>query len=141
MKMEEAYRELTKHFISCWKDEQGHPLTPIVLENEEISRKSEGHSWVRFSVDIFSFSPDSMGVKGNRRVNRSGIQAVEIYVPLNHKTKELNDLVSKAIRLYEGETFNGVNFRNPSTYVTNEESDSLWYGTVVKIPFEFTEII
>lgn len=141
MKLEDAERELTKHFMCNWKDAKGKPLTDIVVENEEVKKGNENRPWVRFSVDIFSFSPDSMGARGNRRVLRRGIQSIQIFVPLNHKTKELNTLRTKAIRMYEGEEFNGVNFRNPRTAVMQEDSDSVWYGEVVQIPFEFIEII
>ena len=141
MKLEDAERELTKHFLSQWRDSKGKLLTKVVFENEEVKSGEEDKPWVRFSVDIFSFSPDSMGAKGNRRVLRRGTLSIQIFVPLNHKTKELNTLRTKAIRIYEGEEFNGVNFRNPRTNTMLEESDSVWYGEIVQIPFEFIEII
>lgn len=141
MKLEDVERELTKHFLSQWRDPKGKLLTKVVVENEEVKDGEEDKPWVRFSVDIFSFSPDSMGAKGNRRVLRRGTLSIQIFVPLNHKTKELNTLRTKAIRIYEGEEFNGVNFRNPRTNTMLEESDSVWYGEIVQIPFEFIEII
>ena len=141
MKLEDVERELTKHFLCLWKDDKGNPLTDIVVENEEVKKGNKNRPWVRFSVDIFSFSPDSMGAKGNRRVSRRGMLSVQIFVPKNRKTNQLNTLRNKAIRMYEGEVFNGVNFRNPRTVVMDEDSDSIWYGELVQIPFEFIEII
>lgn len=141
MKLEDVDRELTKCFLSRWKDPQGKALTKVVLENEETKLGVKDEPWVRFSVDIFSFSPDSMGAKGNRRVSRRGMLSVQIFVPKNRKTNQLNTLRNKAIRMYEGEVFNGVNFRNPRTVVMDEDSDSIWYGELVQIPFEFIEII
>lgn len=141
MELEIVDRELVKHFLCRWKDDTGKPLTTIVLENEEVKKGDETRPWVRFSVDIFSFSPDSMGAKGNRRVSRRGTISIQIFVPRNRKTYELNALRAKAIRMYEGEELNGVNFRSPRSSVMQEDSDSLWYGEIVQIPFEFIEII
>lgn len=141
MTLEDFDRELTKQFLSQWKSPDGKPLTKVILENEEVKLGAKDVPWVRFSVDIFSFSPDSMGAKGNRRVSRRGSLSIQIFVPKNRKTNQLNTLRNKAIRMYEGEVFNGVNFRNPRTAVMDEESDSIWYGELVQIPFEFIEII
>lgn len=141
MILEDAKRELTKHFLSCWKNEEGELLTKVVFENEQITSGEENMPWVRFSVDIFRFSPDSMGVEGNRRVERQGLVNVQIFVPLNEKTKLLNDLVARTIRMYESKKYAGVYFRNPRAETMIEESDSLWYGQLVTIPFDFIEII
>lgn len=141
MKLEDVQRELTKHFLKSWKDEEGQLITPVVLENEEITDADESHPWVRFSVEIFSFSADSMGSKGNRRVNRYGLVAIEISVPLNKKTKELNDLIARVIRIYEGEKVDNLYFRNPRSSTMVEKAESLWYGATVTVEFDFTEII
>lgn len=141
MTIEDAKRDITKHFLCRWKDVDGEPLTTVVLENEPITVGKEGEPWVRFSVDIFLFSADSMGVEGNRRVMRSGLMNIQIFVPLNEKTGRLNELSAKAIRLFEGKKFEGVFFRNPRTQTIEEESDSLWFGSLVTIPFDFVEII
>lgn len=141
MRIEDVKREITRHFLSCWRDEEGKLLTPVVLENEEITDANENSPWIRFSVEIFSFSADSMGSKGNRRVNRYGSLSVQIFVPLNKKTKELNDLIARVIRIYEGENLHSVYFRNIRSMTTDEKSDSLWYGTTVTVEFDFIEII
>lgn len=141
MKLEDVQRELTRHFLNCWKNEEGELRTPVVLENEEISDGNENSPWVRFSVEIFSFSADSMGSKGNRRVSRYGSVAIQVFVPLNKKTKELNDFIAQIIRIYEGEKLDNVYFREPRTLAIVEKPDSLWYGTTVTVEFDFTEII
>ena len=56
MRIEDVQRELTRHFLNCWKDEEGKLLTPVVLENEEIRDGDENSPWIRFSVEIFSIS-------------------------------------------------------------------------------------
>lgn len=141
MKIEDVQRELTRHFLNCWKDEEGNLITPVILENEEIRDGDENSPWIRFSVEIFSFSADSMGSKGNRRVNRYGSIFVQVFVPLNEKTKELNDFIARVIRIYEGEKLDNIYFRNLRTMTTDEKSDSLWYGSTVTVEFDFTEII
>lgn len=141
MRIEDVKREITRHFLSCWCDEEGKLLTPVVLENEEIRDGDENSPWIRFSVEIFSFSADSMGSKGNRRVNRYGSISVQVFVPLNEKTKELNGLIARVIRIYEGEKFDNIYFRNLRTMTIDEKSDSLWYGSTVTVEFDFTEII
>lgn len=141
MRIEDVKREITRHFLSCWCDEEGKLLTPVVLENEEIRDGDENSPWIRFSVEIFSFSADSMGSKGNRRVNRYGSISIQVFVPLNEKTKELNGLIARVIRIYEGEKFDNIYFRNLRTMTIDEKSDSLWYGSTVTVEFDFTEII
>lgn len=141
MRIEDVQRELTRHFLNCWKDEEGKLLTPVVLENEEIRDGDENSPWIRFSVEIFSFSADSMGSKGNRRVNRYGSISVQVFAPLNEKTKELNEFIARVVRIYEGEKFDNIYFRNLRTMTIDEKSDSLWYGSTVTVEFDFTEII
>ena len=133
-------RCLSKYFIDHWISGEGAPLSLVITQNEEIQTVKPDNPWVRFSVDLFSFLEDSLGVVGNRRMLREGIIAVQIFVPAMSRTKLLNELVSTVISIFEGKKYEGVIFRALTIDKIDEPDDSIWFGKVVKIPFEFTEI-
>ena len=79
----------------------------------------------------------SLGGLGNRKFDRTGLILIQVFGQLDRGTKEVDDLVEKALAIYEGKTVDLIRFMS----ATPREVGPLdgWLLTSVDIAFEWTE--
>lgn len=136
-KLTEASPAVISHFVTEWES-----TTPIVLDNEDqsIVDLPDSSEWVRVSIRHADRRQTSLGAVGNRRFTSIAICFISIFVTLNLGRKRLDELMEKAVEIFEGITLpnSTVSFREVIGK-ENPREDRYFSGTV-EANFEYQEI-
>lgn len=112
------------------------PGTPLTFENEKFE-PPEGQPWVRLTVRNIQAVQRTLGRPGNRRFQRDAMMLAQVFVPGDTGTKESDSLTEALRGIFEGVSFDGLDFRAVSTREVGV--DNGWHSTLVEGPFDYEE--
>ena len=111
--------------------------TDIATVNVKFDTENRDLEWVRLSVTPSQNYQQTLGGKGTRKFQRTGIITVQIFVPIQTNILVSTSLSDEVLSIFEGEKFNGVVCNNSN--VTPIGRDGKWYQTNVNIDYNFIE--
>jgi hypothetical protein len=106
------------------------PHMEIIWPN--MKGKSNGNSWVRFTIITGTGNQKSTGSEKNLH-RHTGILIVEIFIPLNQGDKEGLDIADKIQSYFIGFQSGGLVCRTPSLDQVGQSEN--WFKLNVNVPF------
>jgi hypothetical protein len=103
MTRQEAKKTLLKYFIDNF--DLGYQ---VAYSNNEYFTKPSDEPWVRFMILNQNSDQRSYGAKGNRRFDRRGIIAYQVFIPANTGTYDGDTICEYINNLFEGERFSEI---------------------------------
>ncbi len=120
-------------FQTAWASE-----TAFTFENENFDPPDES-PWVRLSVQHTDAGQETLGSAGNRNFERIGSVLVQIYTLLNAGTERSDELVEKAVEIFEGKEFAGTTVRFKDVAGRESGPTGRWYLAIVEADFVYIE--
>jgi hypothetical protein len=131
----EARKAVYEAFVAEWDD-----LTPYTLDNEDFDAPETG-PWVRLAVRHTDAGQETLGPDGSRRFFRRASALVQVFVPINKGTFDMDAYTSAARDVFEGVRLVGTTVRFGDVVVreTGPDRERKWYQAVVEAPFQYDE--
>lgn len=118
----------------------GLPVERITFDNEEFESLEQGSlNWVRLVVRSTTRQQDTIGRPSNRRYRSAATVIVQVYTQVNTGVKSSDSLVEEIQSIFEGVSFDGLDFDEAAT-PTELGVDGRWYVATVEAPFDYDEI-
>lgn len=111
--------------------------TPVTFDNEAFDGDKQTRPWVRLSVRIVGSEQHTLGPVGARRFRRDGLAFVQVFTLANTGTAKGTELSEQAAAIFEGVSFNGLDFG--AAQVLSKGTEGKWYVNLVEVPFDFDE--
>lgn len=127
----EARDAVYERFIARWAGRSA-----FTFENESF-KPPDGAPWVRIAVRNIGSAQDSLGPVGKRRFQRKALLFGQVFVPGDTGTKDSDSLVAALQDIFEGTSFEGLDFRAVSSREVGV--DDGWHQTLVEGPFDYEE--
>ena len=109
-----AKESIVQQFVTDWGVNSAY-----TLDNEKFNPPVDA-PWVRLVVRHVASQQTSLGGLGNRKFDREGLVLIQVFGRLDRGTKEVDDLVEKALAIYEGKTIDLIRFTSRSEEHTSE---------------------
>lgn len=136
LEINEARDIAVRRFRLNWT---GTPLTQVLVQNQDNSNVDNGDDpWVRVSVAETGGGQQTLGEAGTRKYRRQFSVFIQIYTDNNTGLEAAGALAVEARRIYEGRSFDGLDFNNARVFPTQTEEK--WQLTLVEAEGEFDEI-
>ncbi|KFH18434.1 hypothetical protein ELZ19_06685 [Brucella abortus] len=113
-------------------------FTAVTLDNEDF-KPPKDDPWVRLAVRHRASTQETLGPKGHRRFARFGAAFVQVFVPQNTGTLDMDRLLTRAREAFEGLTLAGTTVRFLDVIVRETGPDGKWNASVVEAVFEYDE--
>lgn len=132
--LNEAREAMYQALYSAWSG-----TTPIQFDNEDYD-PPRGGEWARLTVRHQDSGQDTLGAKGNRKYERSGIAWTQVFVPKNTGTARADVLATLARETFEGERLAGTTVYFTDVIVREVgATDDGWYQVNVEANFTYHE--
>lgn len=134
MTPKEVRNEIVKRFLAQFTGQfaiavTGHRFVPPQIPAP----------WVRISVIFNEGGQTSLGVKGNRRFQKSGFVNVQVFTPVNKGTDQNDDMAQNILAFLDGESMgHGLWLYDGSIKTIGDKDD--YYQQNVVIEFNFEDI-
>ncbi len=136
LEIDEARDIAVRRFRQNWT---GTPLSQVIMQDQDDSKvDGGGDPWVRLTVSETGGGQQTLGSPGTRKYRRQFSTFVQIYTPKNEGLKRAGALSVEARRIYEGRSFDGLDFNDARVFPTRVEEK--WQLTLVQAEGEFDEI-
>ena len=136
LELDEAQDIAVRRFRDNWT---GTPLTNVLVVGQDNSTVNGGQDpWVRISVQETGGGQQSLGAPTERKYRREFSVFVQIYTLAASGVKGGSVLAAEARRIYEGLSFDGLDFQNARIFPQVPEEK--WLVTLVEAEGEFDEI-
>lgn len=112
--------------------------TPIFLENDT-GTPPAGVPWVRVSIRHTDAEQESLGEQGQRRIVRSALLFVQVFVPLNTGTTVARTLAQQARQIFELVRIDSNNVRFYVPQIRELGNDGSFFGILVEVPLQYDE--
>lgn len=126
-----AKESIVQQFVTDWGANSAY-----TFDNEKFAPPVDA-PWVRLSVRHVASQQTSLGGLGNRKFDREGLVLIQVFGRLDRGTKEVDDLVEKALAIYEGKTIDLIRFT--STVPREIGPIDGWYQSTLDAQFTWTE--
>lgn len=130
----DARKAVYDRFIAQWPGLTSD--TAFTFENEKFT-PPEGAAWARLSVQNQESVQETLGPPGQRRFRRSAVVFVQVFVPGDTGTAESDALVTSCRGIFEGVSFEGLDFHAVSSTETGVDNGQ--HMTLVEAPFEYED--
>jgi len=126
-----AKESIYQQFVTDWGSASAY-----TFDNEKFDPPSDA-PWVRVAVRHAASRQVCLGGVGNRKFDRDGLVLIQVFGRLDRGTKEVDDLVEKALAIYEGKTIDLIRFI--STVPREIGPIDGWYMATLDAQFTWTE--
>lgn len=129
----EAREAIYEAFVAVWTEEYS-------FDNEEFD-PPKSDPWARLVVRHDPAIGETLGPVGHRRFTRSGTVYVQVFVPEDTGTTDMDALAETVRDAFEGVTLVGTTVRFEAVTVREigESDTDKFYLTMVEAPFEYDE--
>lgn len=134
MTQSEARIIIHQAFVDNWSPTA--PAVPYTFPNEDFDAK-DLPEWVRVGVRHVTGGQWTLGPKGDRVYRRRGAVVVEVYSPVDRGLLRLDELMTAARDIYEGENLSQVMFNDGNA--TELDPDGTWARGIVSVFFTYDE--
>lgn len=135
MKLADAKQHVFDRFLDTWT---GTALTQVVFENESSTSLDAGSSsWIRVSVREITGGQRTLGSEGNRKFRRFSRAFIQVFTPPDSGCSSGFSLAEQARELFEGESFEGLDFYNAQIDVLGMSGK--WFYTLTQCDFNFDD--
>lgn len=132
----EATEEIYQYFFANYT---GIPAARISADNESFT-PPEGQAWARLSIIETDSNQESQGGLGHRRFKRDGGVVLEIFVPADEGTANINALAEEARSLLEGVKLAQSQIWLLAATARRVGAQGPWHRMNVQTRFTYTEI-
>lgn len=141
--LQAARQAILNRWIAQWGT-----TTTYTFENEKLVPPAamaasafsiDTDTWVRVVVHNTESVQETLGPVGNRKFQRTGEIAIQIFVPVDRGTADADTLAMQARAIFEGARFSGVCCY--AGLAREIGPDGRWFRVDVTIPFTYWETL
>lgn len=138
-----VWREVQETLYQRWADQWvsgGEAYCPFVFEDEGFDPPEA--LWARFSVKRMPGQQETIGTRGNRKMNRVGMVFIQLQTPPGAGVGLLSDAGEFAASIFENERLTpyDIRFNEVEPGESGDIDKGRWRGLVVQGRFEYVQI-